>query len=185
MAEELAQLDPREQIVQGTKFNSDYTVAEIEFVLQEVALQGGNYAAAIRVLNEATTRKWRQTTIKGWCEVTYKARYQQIFQEQLDDATRAMGVRAMELADKAHRVTSKLVDETEKRMPELKAGEVAPAARNISQVAAASVEKGQSLLGQPTSHVKVDSLPELVGELQELLGTKNEAVDGEAEEVHG
>lgn len=183
MAEELAQLDPREQIVQGTKFNSDYSVAEIEFVLREVALQGGNYAAAIRVLNEATTRKWRASTIKKWCEITYSARYRQLFEEQLEEGMRAMGVRAFELADKAHRVTSDLVDDVGKRRKELEPKELAPAARNISQVATSATEKAQALLGQPTSHVKVDSLPELVGELQQLIGTKHETVDGEAEEV--
>ena len=180
-------LTPQERMVKRARLGR-HSLPEIELTLRTVAYQSGNIAAAVRILNAHRDKDHQLKTaaVKVWVTDIYRDRYDEIVMHELEDIQQRQGIRALELAAKAKLVTDDLVDRTAKaaKKGKIDPKDLAPAARNMSQVFATAVEKAQSLTGQPTQRVAVDSLPELVNELQTMLGTKPVDVEPEdAEEV--
>jgi hypothetical protein len=188
---ETPEMTPSERMIararQGTsRGQNSWSVTDIELTLRTVAYCGGNVPQALKILNAHFDKPLNVVTARKWVREMYADRYHEIVMAGLEDIQQREGIRALELAAKAQRATDDLVNRTEKaaKQGKIDAKDLAPAARNLSQVFATAVEKAQSLTGQPTQRVAVDSLPELVNELQTMLGTKPVEVDPEdAEEV--
>lgn len=154
-----------------------YTPEEIERGLHAVALAGGNASRAHDELKAQGLAVSRQTLHK-WATELHADRYEHV---RLEVLPRIYGKIAQETEDLTRRYAKaehKTLDRYEEELPNLKAGEVASALRNLATSRGISTDKANVLRDRPTAIVEHKSASEILRRLTEIG-----VIDGTAEEL--
>jgi len=156
--------------------------ATVELALNQLAMQGGNYSATSRVLEERYGITVKPLTLSNWVNGVMQDRYLELVEEHETIARQVAAEKATSIAAEAADGAQRLVAETMAQMDQIEPRHLAPSARNLAQVHSSMTDKALLLRGQPTEIRKLESLDELVDVLAGLGVIEGEAIE-EAEIV--
>lgn len=149
----------------------------VERGLQAMAYHNGNARRASHFLRDSGI-EIHDTTLMNWARGPHSERYHQIREEYAPKMRAQAADEHMDLAERAMRVNSQILDRLKEKVPELPAKELPGAARNMAVTAAVHTEKAQLLNEQPTQRVTTD-LEATLKELKSLGVDPKTVLEGE------
>lgn len=157
-----------------------YYDSEVKAALQTLALAGGKYKRAEKILKqEGINIPW--TTLRHWKDSVFKRRYYQTRKELSRDIGEEAAGRAMERALEADDAERLFLEQAQKKAAKVDPNHLAKSVASLSQAKSNNIEKAQLLRGQPTSIEAVDIAASI--EVLERLGVAEKAIDVESEEI--
>lgn len=161
-----------------------YTDAEIERGLHAMALCSGNGRRAHELLKQDGF-KVGERTLYTW-KHRHAERYRTIQDEVLPKVYAGLAAQNEALAQRALDVERQLIDRVEDEAANIKPGDLAGAARNLSVVKGVAMDKAAVIRGRPTEIREERTMVEVARSLERYAGVIKvniDAIDSTAEEI--
>lgn len=165
-------LNPGATTELGTSLKT-HTMEDVGLGLRVLAYNGSNYSRSSALLQSEYDVKVHAATLRKWATVSFAQRYAEIQKELDTDISNKLSGRLTDAAVLATETQIEIINELADNITDLEPNELAPAARNLSQVSTPAIEKAQLLRGKPTDRTETRDASKLMAKLVEMGLVKN------------